>query len=201
MLNIQYFLEAQAVSSRRRAFTRAHTRPTSENWKEELYQKFQSILLIASWGPRTFEHEVEESFDNCLPSIFIAINELCVALDEKFTSADLEIFVIECDKMYDPANMEEAYGDGRLGRSSGKRAPEAIVGTTGIGLGKFIRETEDTLLIRSLFPAKVVLWSTLNKALGPTILSIQLNKKRVEITDGANQDGANQDGANQDGRD
>jgi hypothetical protein len=55
-----------------------------------------------------------------------------MATGEKSSSANLEIFVFECDMTYDPAIMEDAYGDGR--QSGGKRASEAIVGTTGIGL-------------------------------------------------------------------
>ena len=84
---------------------------------------------MASWGPLARENE--ESYSNRLPSIFKAINELRMAMGEKFISADLDIYVFECDKIYDPTIMEDAYGDGR--QSSGKRAPEAIVGTTGIG--------------------------------------------------------------------
>ena len=175
----QYFLEEQAVSGRWRALTRAHTRPTTETWEEELYQELDPFLIIASWTPRSPKHE--ESFGSRLPSIFKAINELRMAIGEKFTSADLDVFVFECDRSYDPAIMDDAYGDGR--QSSGKRAPEAIAGTTGIGLGKVIAGTKDVLQIRSLIPVKIVLWSTLNKALGPR------QKKPVENTDGANQDG------------
>ena len=137
--------------------------------------------MIASWGAPS-----PESYGHHLPSIFIAINELRMAIGEKFTSSDLDIIVFECDKIYNPAKMamDDAYSDG--GQSSGKRELEAIVGTTGIGLGKIIAETKDFLQIRSLIPAKIMLWSTLNKALGP--ITIQL-KKPLEITDGANQDG------------
>jgi len=171
--------EEQAVSGRWRALTRAHTRPSTETWLKELYQKLLSVLMIASWGVRH-----PETYGHRLPSIFIAINELRMAIGEKFTSADLDIVVFECDKIYNPTKMDNVYSGGR--QCSGKREPEAIVGTTGIGLGKVIAETADVLQIRSLIAAKIVLWSTLNKALGPTI---RLKKKPLEITDGANQDG------------
>ena len=190
MPNIQYFLEDQAVSGRWRALTRAHTRPTTETWKKELYQKLQSILVIASWAARSSENE--DSYGNRLPSIFKAINELRTAIGEKFTSADLDIYVFECDRTYDPKIMEDAYGDGR--QPSGKRAPEAIVGTTGIGLGKVMEErsAEDMIQIHPLIPAKIVLTSTMNEALEPVQPSrIRKKKKPVEPTDAADQEGHN----------
>ena len=121
-----------------------------------------SLLIVASWGPRAPENE--ESYGNRLPSIFKAINELRIAIGEKFTSADLDIYVFECDMIFDPAIMEDAYGDGR--QSSGKRAPEPIVGTTGIGLGKVMSENgHQVQQLQSLIPAKIVLTSTMNEAL------------------------------------
>jgi len=181
--------EEQAVSGRWRALTRRHTRPGTETWTKELYQRLQSVMIVASWGPRIPENE--ESYRNRLPSIFKAINELRIATGEKFTSADLDIFVFECDKAYDPTIMEDAYGDGR--QSSGKRAPEAIVGTTGIGLGKVVSEGSegDVLQVQTLIPAKIVLTSTMNEALEP----IQPKRKKtsrkppVETTDSADQEG------------
>ena len=142
--------------------------------------------MIASWGVRSpdfFGHR------DCLPSIFKAINEIRIAIGEKITSADLDIIVFACDRIYNPVKMDDAYSDGtgRQSSHSGKleRAREAIVGNTGIGLGKVIAETEDILQIRILVPAKIVLWSTVNKALG----SLPVEKEPVEITNGANQDG------------
>ena len=187
MVNIQYFVEDQSVSGRWRALTHAHTRPASENWKNELYQKLQSILLIASWGPRTSKDE--ESYGNRLPSIFKAINELRIAIGENFTSADLQILVYEFDTIFDPEIMEDAFGDGR--QSSGKRAPEAIVGTTGVGLAEV--SAKDDLKVRIVVPARIVLTSTLNESFEPPPPpkkpTRKTFKKPVEIMDGANQDG------------
>ena len=134
--------------------------------------------------------EDEKSYGHRLPSIFKAINELRMAVGEKFTSADLDIFVFECDRIYDPANMDNAYNDGR--QSSGKQAPEPIVGTTGIGLGKVIAERsakDDVLQFQTLIPAKIMLTSTLNEALEPKQSIRRKKEKPVENTDGANQDG------------
>jgi hypothetical protein len=147
--------------------------------------------MIASWAIRSTENE--ESYGNRLPSIFRAINELRTAMGENFTSADLEIFVFECDKIYDPRNMEDAYGDGR--QPSGKRAPEPIVGTTGIGLGKIMaeRSAKDTFQIQVLIPAKIVLSSTMIDALEPIVQpkKSKKTKKSVETNPG---DGADPKG-------
>ena len=184
--DIQYFLEEQAVSGRWRALTRAHTRPSTETWRLELYSILQSISIIASWGPRSIENE--DSYGNRLPSIFKAINELRIAIGENFTSSDLDIFVFECDKTYDQLIMEDAYCDGRQLESEGERPMEAIVGTTGIGLGIAERNTKD--IIHPLILAKIVLWSTMIEALEPRQSSRSKKKKKpVETTDGRNQDG------------
>ena len=143
--------------------------------------------MIASWTSLSPDHE--DSYGNRLPSIFKAINELRTAIGENFTSADLEIFVFECDMIFDPASMDDAYGDGR--QSSSKRAPEAIVGTTGIGLGKVIvpeRNAKDELEIQSLIPAKIVLASTLNEALEP-IQPTRNKKKKKGNTESADPEG------------
>ena len=144
--------------------------------------------MIASWTSLSSDHE--DFYGNRLPSIFKVIYELRMAIGEKVTSADLDIFGFECDTIYDPAVMDDAYVDGR--QSSGKRAPEAIVGTTGIGLEEVIakRSAKDTILqSQIIIPAKIVLWSTLNEALEPIQSTRFKRKKLVEYMDGANQDG------------
>ena len=143
-------------------------------------------MVTASWAPRF--PEVEESYAHNLSSIFKAINELRIAIGEKFTSADLEIFAIDCDKPYNPGTMEDAYSDGR--KSRGKRAPEAIVvGTTGIGLGKRTverGEKDHIVYIEVVNPAKIVLSSTLIEALETIVQPSSRQKKiPVEYTDGA----------------
>ena len=112
-----------------------------------------------------------------------------MAIGENFTSADLDIYVFECDMIFDPTIMEDAYGDGR--QSSGKRAPEPIVGTTCIGLGKVREDSENVLQDQILIPAKIVLASTMNEALEPMQPQRERKKTRkpFETTDGANQDG------------
>ena len=92
--------------------------------------------------------------------------------------------------IFDPAIMEDAYGDGR--QSSGKRAPEPIVGTTGIGLGKVMSENGHQ--VQTLIPAKIVLSSTMNEALEPIPPKKERKKTtrkllQVETTDNADQEG------------
>ena len=132
----------------------------------------QSLLIVASWGPRAPKNE--EFCGNRLPSIFKAINELRMAIGENFTSADLDVYAFESDMIYDPTIMEDAYGDGR--QPSGKREAEPIVGTTGIGLGKVISEgrEKDIFKVQTLILAKIVLTSTMNEALEP----IPLKRKK-----------------------
>ena len=191
MPNLKYFPEEQSVAGRWRALTRAQTRPSTETWNKEIYKKLQSLLIIASWAPRTPDDE--ESYGNRLPSVFKAINELRMAIGENFTSADLDIYVFECDMIFDPTIMEDAYGDGR--QSSGKRAPEPIVGTTGIGLGKIMSKGSDNVLqVQTLIPAKIVLTSTMNEALEPVQPKRERKKTsrkpgQVETKDGADQEG------------
>jgi hypothetical protein len=139
-------------------------------------------LKIASWAARSPENE--ESYGHRLPSIFKAINELRIAIGEKFTSADLDVFVFDCGETYDSAKMDDAYSDGR--QLSGKRAPETVVGTTGVGLVQNITEgsAKDGLLLIS--PPKIVLGSTLQEALEPVQSTRSKKKKKpVENMDGA----------------
>jgi len=179
--------EEQAVSGRWRALTRAHTRPSTEAWPKELFNKLFSVLMIAAW--RASSQETEHSFQHRLPPIFKAVNELRMAMGENFTSADLDISVFDCDTPYDPSFMDDAYGDGR--QPSGKRGPEAIVGTTGMGLKKLMakRSSKDALQFQNVISAKIVLKLTLNEALEPVQPSafrrLTRKKKPVENTDGA----------------
>lgn len=111
-----------------------------------------------------------------------------MAIGEKFTSADLDISVFDCHTTYDPSIMDDAYGDGR--QSSGKRAPESIVGTTGIGLKKVVveRDSQDASLhFQNVIRAKVVLKSTVTEALEPVKPSMfrKSKKKVIERTDGS----------------
>ena len=110
----------------------------------------------------------QESFTCRLPLIFKAVNELRTAIGENVTSADLDISVFDCDTKYDPSLMYDAHDDG-VQPTSSTRAPEAIVGTTGIGLKKLIAEgsTKGAPQFQNVIYPKVVLRSTLKGALEP----------------------------------
>jgi hypothetical protein len=154
-----------------------------------------SVLKVATWNTSA---ESRESFKHRLPPIFKAVNELRTAMGEKFTSADLEISVFDCDVPYDSSIMDDAYSDGRQ-PPGGKRAPEVIVGTTGIGLMKLMaeRNSKDALQFQSVIPAKIVLKSTLNEALEPVPTRRFKAKKKVENTDastGTGQEGRGSSG-------
>ena len=127
--------------------------------------------MIASWTSESLSSDYEDSYGKYLPSIFRAIYELRIAIGENFTSADLEIFAPECDTIYNPASMDDAYayGDDRQ-QSSGKEALEAIVGTAGIGLAKvtsIAKGSGKDFRLQIIIPAKIVFWSTLKEALEP----------------------------------
>ena len=118
----------------------------------------------------------QESFKRRLPPIFKAIIELRIALGEKFTSADLDLSVFDCDTPYDSSAMDDAYGDYR--HPSGKQALGTVVGTTGIGLK--VRRTKGAPgpHFENVISAKVVLESTLNETLEPVQSSGKRREKR-----------------------
>lgn len=152
-------------------------------------------MKIASWtthhGARAPEFK---RFYGChLPSIFKAISELRTAIGEKFTSADLDVLVFECDRTYEPSIMVDGNNDGRRStNSSRKRGREAIIGTTGVGLivERNAKNLKDDPQVQFLIPPKIVLQSTLDEALELSILvqSTRRSRKKKEV-DGANQDG------------
>ncbi|KAF8801848.1 hypothetical protein BYT27DRAFT_7261625, partial [Phlegmacium glaucopus] len=153
--------EEQAVSGRWRALTRAHSRPTTDKWTDELSER------IASWIPGSPNNQA--SFRHRLPPIFKAVNELRIAIGENFTSADLDVCTHDCGTGYVPSYMEDGYGDSRQQQSNDKRPPEIVAGTTGIGLTKLMaeRNANDALQWQSVISAKIVLESTLKEALEP----------------------------------
>ena len=152
-----------------------------------------SILKVAAWAADSRENR--DSFLHCLPPIFKAVNELRIAIGEIFTSADLDISIFECGRTYEPSYMEDAACEDAR-QPSGKRVPEVIIGTTGIGLMKLMAEhrSKDALRFQSVISAKIVLQSTLKEALEPVQSSGRLRKKKkvVESADNA---------AGKDGRD
>ena len=166
-----FFTEEQAVTGRWRALTRSKIRVPSDNWKAEIADSLKSVLWIAEWGsPNPKDQEV--SFLQKLPPIFKAIQDVRVALGEKFTSADLEVNVVRATAKFESAWMEDAYGDGR--QAGGKNAKdEMVVGTTGIGLKKIVIDRERGVpakgqeMFENVVPPKVVLESTLRKSLDP----------------------------------
>ena len=146
-----------------------------------------SILIIAGWS--TCEPDQQHQFERRLPLIFDAVQDLRKALGEDVTSMDMEVVVIDPGDAFDPTYMEDWYGDARPSSVSGKKTPEKVSGTTGLGLQKIsIKRTSKGPVPHSemvLFP-KVVLEGTVKEAMDPP----RLRK---------NQDG--QRGASGDGRD
>ena len=93
-----------------------------------------SVLVIAGWSTR--EPDQQHQFERRLPPIFKAVQELRKALGEDVTSMDMEVAVIDPGDPFNPTYMEDGYGDARASSGSGKKAPEKVSGTTGLGLHK-----------------------------------------------------------------
>jgi hypothetical protein len=172
--------EEQAVCGRWRALTRSKMRPSSDNWKAELIEELRNILIISCWGsPHSKDQEV--SFVQKLLPIFKAVEDLRIALGEKFTSADLEVNVARAKFQFDHHWMEDAYGDGR--QTGGKRvSKEVVVGTVGIGLKKVMKERgpRGEEMFGNVLPTKVVLESTLREALDPPPPTRKSKKPRAD---------------------
>jgi len=127
-----------------------------------------NVLIIAGWSTR--EPDQQHQFERCLPLIFKAVQDLRKALGEDLASMDMEVAIIDPGEAFNPTYMEDGYGDARASSRSGKKIPEKVSGTTGLGLHKIsIKRTSKgpvPQLEMVLFP-KVVLEGTVKKALDP----------------------------------
>ena len=162
-LPLIFFPEAQSVSGRWRALTRAQIRPISATWRDEFMMGLGNIFKIADWTIEGQDNLI--AFEQKLPAIFKAIEDLRVALGEKVTSIDLEVNVASPNAVFNHRWMEDGYGDARQGNT--KKSGESIAGTTGIGLKKVIPSPSGEEMFENVLSPKVVLVSTLQEALLP----------------------------------
>jgi hypothetical protein len=135
-----------------------------------------NIFLIAEWVIGSQDNL--NAFEQKLPAIFRAVEDLRLALGEKVTSIDLEVNVARPGTAFDHRWMEDGYGDARQGNIT--KSDEFIAGTTGIGLRKVTSSSGEELFANVLSP-KVVLVTTLQEALllpPPPPPPSQLNKRR-----------------------
>ena len=127
-----------------------------------------SVLVIAGWSTREPDHQ--HQFERRLPLIFDAVQDLRKALGEDVTSMDMEVVVIDPGDAFDPTYMEDWYGDARASSVSGKKTPEKVSGTTGLGLHKIsMKHTSKGPVPQAemvLFP-KVILEGTVKEAMDP----------------------------------
>ena len=121
------------------------------------------IFKIAGWDIRSLDHL--KAFEQKLPAIFKAVEDLRLALGEKVTSIDLEVNVVRPDFVFDNRWMVDGYGDARLGNK--KKSTEVVAGTTGISLKKVIPSPSGEDLFGNVLSPKVVLVSTLKEVLFP----------------------------------
>ena len=156
------FSEQQAVSGRWRALTRAQIRPTSATWRDELMKGLGNIFKIAEWSIGSGEKLI--AFEQKLPAIFKAVEDLRLALGEKVTSIDLEISVARPGVPFDHRWMEDGYSYARKGNT--KKTIKSVAGTTGIGLKKVIPSPSGgEVRFENVLSSKVVLVSTFQQAL------------------------------------
>jgi hypothetical protein len=130
-----------------------------------------SVLAIAGWSTR--EPDQQQQFEGCLPPVFKAVQDVRKALGEDVTSMDMEVAIVEPGAAFNPTYMEDGYGDARTSSGSGKKTPEKVSGTTGLGLQKISMKrtlkgpVPHTEMV--LFP-KVVLEGTVKEAMDPAPL-------------------------------
>ena len=122
-----------------------------------------SIFKIAAWDIGNPDNS--KAFEQKLPAIFKAVEDLRLALGEKVTSIDLEVNVVSPGFPFEHRWMEDAYGDARQGNM--KKSAEVVVGTTGIGLKKVVLPVSlsGEEMFENVLSPKVVLVSTLHEAL------------------------------------
>ena len=127
-----------------------------------------SVLVIAGWSTR--ESDQQHQFERRLPPIFKAVQDLRKALGEDVTSMDMEVAIIDPGDAFDPTYMEDGYWDPGASSGSGKKTPERVSGTTGLGLHQTsMKHTSKGPVLHSemvLFP-KVVLEGTVKEAMDP----------------------------------
>ena len=121
------------------------------------------IFKIAAWDIGSPDNL--KAFEQKLPAIFKAVEDLRLALGEKITSVDLEVNVVGPGFLFDHRWMVDGYGDVRQGNM--KKSAEVVAGTTGIGLKKVIPSPSGEDLFDNVLSPKVVLVSTLQEALLP----------------------------------
>jgi len=121
-----------------------------------------NIFKIAEW--RIGSQEKLIAFEQRLPAIFKAVEDLRLALGEKVTSIDLEISVARPSVPFDHHWMEDGHSYARKGNT--KKTSEFVAGTTGLGLKKVILSPSGgEARFENVLSPKVVLVSTLQEAL------------------------------------
>ncbi|PPQ64184.1 hypothetical protein CVT24_008558 [Panaeolus cyanescens] len=165
-MNIQN-AEEPAVSGRWRALTQAHTRPSTDGWKEDLISKMMKVFKLASW--RTSDKNHCLSFEGKLAPIFKAVEDLRIALGEKITSSDIHVSLVPPNSRFDALWMDNGFAEAKAKPVQGESV-QRVVGTTGLGLKRAIfgrRGPSGEVMFESILSPQVVLESTLKDTLNP----------------------------------
>ena len=96
---------------------------------------------------------------------------------------DVEVVIIEPGEAFDATYMEDGYGDARASSGNGKKTPEKVSGTTGLGLHKISMKRTSKGLVPQLemvlFP-KVVLEGTVKEAMDPAPAPTPRSRKKLK---------------------
>lgn len=151
----------QEASGRWRALTRARLRPETNTWLTELTGELREVLVAASWEIKS--EDALRSFGARLEAIFKAILDVRVAIGEKVTSADIEVYVVPPGSPFDNAHMEDEYPDHR------QEGWPVVIATTAVGLWKVVQPSapNGSLAYTHILPPKIVLESTMMALLQP----------------------------------
>ena len=122
-----------------------------------------NICKIAEWAVGSSRSHGSIEFEQRLPTIFKAVEDMRVALGEKVTSIDLEVNVTRPGVAFDHRWMEEAYRHGSTQKSH--EIVRFVAGTTGIGLKKVVPSPSGEELSENVLSPKVIIMSTLQEAL------------------------------------
>ncbi|KAF9218709.1 hypothetical protein BS17DRAFT_719808 [Gyrodon lividus] len=167
--------EAQAISGRWRALTRAHVPHTQFDELQltfkiatKMISDLSDILLTA--GCTTSKSDIASGLSSkfrekisFLVSLAIRVNKI---IGEDVTSGDLEVLVVPPGTAFDGTMMEDSYEDGSSQRARGGRVPKVLCATD-LGLRKKTRvgmvgEKEKQWEITVLLKPKVALESVVD---------------------------------------
>lgn len=172
--------EVQAVTGRWRAITFAHIKSLdSQTFSDHILDMAIGLLCLCGWSlnsPRSKKAIL--SMQQMVKALERLWMQLKSATKEGITTADIDVFVIDFGRSYDPARMEDSYVDAlsRSGTGSPIHSPtpdSRVLCTVGMGLQKTVMRRSDGMSperqIDVLLKPKVALESVLKTIAGEIV--------------------------------